>query len=124
MLRKNIYSEIEKAKVDPEVGISISPIIEKEEVSFHIAVIKDKIKEHFHKERDEIYFIIKGEGKLKIDEEEEKVKTGDVILIQKGSKHALKNTGTEPLILAFISVPSFAPDIDRFFVVNSYINSN
>lgn len=124
MLRKNIYSEIEKAKVDPEVGISISPIIEKEEVSFHIAIIKDKIKEHFHKERDEIYFIIKGEGKLKIDEEEEKVKTGDVILIQKGSKHALKNTGTEPLILAFISVPSFAPDIDRFFVVNSYINSN
>jgi len=116
MLRKNIYSEIEKAKVDPEVGISISPIIEKEEVSFHIAIIKDKIKEHFHKERDEIYFIIKGEGKLKIDEEEEKVKTGDVILIQKGSKHALKNTGTEPLILAFISVPSFAPDIDRFFV--------
>ncbi len=116
MYIRNIYEEIKKASIDPAVGIGISPIIENEEVSFHIALVEKTIKKHYHKERDEIYYIVEGKGVLMVNEEKREVKTGDVILIPKGSTHTLTNTGEKPLILAFISVPAFAPEKDRFFV--------
>ena len=115
MKKSNIFSKIDQAKIDEKVGIGISEIVKGENVSFHIAVVKDKVREHYHKERDEIYYIVKGKGILKIDDEESAVTDGDVILIPKGSKHSLRNLEVEPLILVFISAPPFAPERDRFF---------
>jgi mannose-6-phosphate isomerase-like protein (cupin superfamily) len=56
------------------------------------------IGEHGHKDaREEIYVIQYGEGRVKIDLEERRVKAGDVILTRAGSTHMLLNDSIETM---------------------------
>ncbi len=45
-----------------------------------------------HNHRDEVWTIISGKGMLTLNDEETEVRTGDVITIKKGDKHALNAT--------------------------------
>lgn len=59
---------------------------------------------HFHKEMEEIYYIIDGEGFIEIDEQITAIKSGHAILLPIGSKHKITNTGKN--VMKFISVDS------------------
>ena len=52
----------------------------------HHVKIQDA-KLHYHKKTDEIYYIIEGEGKLVLDDEEVAVKKGVVVYVPRGVKH-------------------------------------
>ena len=52
----------------------------------HHVKIQDA-KLHYHKKTDEIYYIIDGEGKLVLDDEEVAVKKGVVVYVPRGVKH-------------------------------------
>ena len=64
-------------------------------------------EEHYHAKTEEIYFITHGEGKMRIDNEERDVKTGDAIAIPPGAKHKLWNTGQETLRLLCCCAPAY-----------------
>lgn len=49
----------------------------------------NKMKYHSHDFRDEVWTIVSGTGKAIIDENEKKVKPGDVITMKAGSKHTI-----------------------------------
>lgn len=54
---------------------------------------------HKHEVNEDAYIIISGEGVfIGTDGKEVKTKAGDVTIARKGHTHALKNTGTVPLI--------------------------
>lgn len=116
MMLSNIEERVGNVKLDPKVGIGLTELVKGENISFHVAVVKEEIKPHYHKERDEVYYIVKGRGIMRVNEEKRDVKEGDVILIPKGSVHSLKNTEKEALILVFASSPPFAPEKDRYFL--------
>lgn len=44
---------------------------------------------HSHTRRDEVWNIISGEGRVIVDGRERLVKTGDVVLMQAGSRHTI-----------------------------------
>lgn len=115
MILSNVKESVKDVKLDPDVGIGLTELVRGHNISFHVAVVKEEIKPHYHKERDEVYYIIKGKGIMRVNEEKKDVKEGDVILIPKGSVHSLKNVEKEPLILVFASAPPFAPEKDRYF---------
>jgi mannose-6-phosphate isomerase-like protein (cupin superfamily) len=48
---------------------------------------------------DEVYYIIGGTGKMKINDKEFSVKTGDAILTRGGSSHGLEQTGEGDLTI-------------------------
>ncbi|NCG27476.1 MAG: cupin domain-containing protein [Verrucomicrobiales bacterium] len=52
----------------------------------HHVKIQDA-KLHYHKKTDEIYYVINGEGKLILDDEEIAVKKGVVVYVPRGVKH-------------------------------------
>src|SRR5215831_554553 len=52
-------------------------------------------QEHYHPKAEEIYYITHGTGRMRIEGEVRKVKTGDAIAIPPGQKHKLWNTGQE-----------------------------
>lgn len=54
---------------------------------------------HLHKDDEEVYFIMSGEGLYSEEGEEVKVGAGDVLLCTRGRSHGLKNTGKGKLIL-------------------------
>lgn len=57
---------------------------------------------HAHSEAEEIYFFLRGEGKIQLDSEEQEVKKDDLILIPKGCFHKVFNKGSEDLIFLCI----------------------
>lgn len=58
---------------------------------------------HVHKEDEELYLIVSGQGLyIKNDGSAEPVGPGDLTMTRKGERHGLENTGPEPLV--FIAV--------------------
>ncbi|HZL12848.1 MAG TPA: cupin domain-containing protein, partial [Verrucomicrobiae bacterium] len=54
-----------------------------------------------------IYFITRGAGKIRIENETRDVRTGDAIAIPSGKRHKLWNTGTETLHLLCCCAPAY-----------------
>ena len=109
----NINNKVGSIMLDPEVGIGLARMVKGDNISFHVALVENRIKLHYHRYRDEVYYIVKGKGLIRVGEEKRDVREGDVVLIPKGEPHSLENKGKEPLVLVFASAPPFAPEEDR-----------
>ena len=57
---------------------------------------------HTHKTHEELYFILKGEGRYQVDGEIFPVSEGTIIRVAPEGKRALKNTGNENLTMLCI----------------------
>lgn len=64
-------------------------------------------QEHYHPRAEEIYFIMAGTGRIRIETESREVKAGDAIAISPGQKHKLWNTGAETLKLLCCCAPAY-----------------
>lgn len=64
-------------------------------------------REHYHPQAEEIYFITRGAGRIRIEGETKEVKPGDAIAIPPGKKHKLWNTGSETLHLLCCCAPCY-----------------
>jgi mannose-6-phosphate isomerase-like protein (cupin superfamily) len=69
---------------------------------------------HFHRVTEEIYFVLKGAGRLEVDGESRIVRPGDAILIPAGAWHTLENNGTSELRILCCCAPPYSHD-DTFF---------
>jgi mannose-6-phosphate isomerase-like protein (cupin superfamily) len=64
-------------------------------------------QEHYHAKTEEIYFITRGTGRMRIEGEMADVRAGDAIAIPPGKKHKLWNIGKEPLTLLCCCAPCY-----------------
>ena len=62
---------------------------------------------HYHRDLEEIYYIVSGEGLMTVGENSREVGVGDAVYIPRGHRHSLKNTGTEPIKLILVCGPAF-----------------
>ena len=69
---------------------------------------------HYHRETEEIYFVLKGQGALELDGETSYLRPGDAVLIPPGALHTLENNGTSELRILCCCVPPYSHD-DTFF---------
>jgi len=69
---------------------------------------------HYHRATEEIYFVLKGSGRMEVDGETRMVRPGDAILIPAGAWHTLENNGTSELRILCCCAPPYA-DEDTFF---------
>lgn len=58
---------------------------------------------HRHRETEELFFFISGEGKARVGEEISLVKPGTLLWVPPGVGHAIVNTGTEPLTFIIVA---------------------
>jgi mannose-6-phosphate isomerase-like protein (cupin superfamily) len=65
---------------------------------------------HFHRLTEEIYYILKGSGRMTIGEESRSVGTGDAIAIPPGAVHQILNDGREPLVFLCCCAPAYEHD--------------
>ena len=54
-----------------------------------------------HHEPEETYYIVSGQGEMEIENEATAVGPGCAIYIPANARHALRRTGSEPLVLVF-----------------------
>jgi len=117
-LKKNIAHEIESVEVPDICGKAIE-LINRENSdckNMSIATILvdkgESSRLHYHKQMEELYYIVEGEAEMNIDNQKEKVIPGHAILIPVGVFHQIKNIGST--VLKFISIdspPFFESDI-------------
>lgn len=62
---------------------------------------------HTHGPADEeIYVVISGEGRMRLEDEEFTVVPGDVIVNRRRGTHGLANLGSEPIRLVVVEIPA------------------
>ena len=69
---------------------------------------------HYHAKTEEIYFVVKGSGRMEVDGDTRVVRPGDAVLIPPGAWHTLENTGTSELRILCCCSPPYSHD-DTFF---------
>ena len=65
---------------------------------------------HYHPKAEEIYYILRGEGRMKIGGEEQRVGPGDAIAIPAGTSHQICHRGREELVFLCCCAPGYEPD--------------
>ena len=63
---------------------------------------------HRHPRTEEIYYVLRGAGLMRVGAEERSVGPGDGVLIPPGSLHQIRNVGAEPLVLLCCCAPPYA----------------
>ncbi len=69
-----------------------------------------KVKPHYHKVIEEIYFVSGGSGIMWLDGKEKKVVKGDAIVIRPGERHSIHNNTNEELRLIVTCTTAWTPD--------------
>ncbi|MBA2339627.1 MAG: cupin domain-containing protein [Pyrinomonadaceae bacterium] len=62
---------------------------------------------HHHFKTEEVYYILRGQGRMTIGEETREVGAGDAIFIPRGNTHTLLNTGAEPMTILLVCGPAY-----------------
>jgi mannose-6-phosphate isomerase-like protein (cupin superfamily) len=63
--------------------------------------------EHYHPKAEEIYYILRGTGRMKLSDEFRDVGPGDAVAIPPGTPHKLWNAGSENLVLLCCCAPAY-----------------
>lgn len=133
-LKSTNYKKIlQKTSADPSVGIKLS-----NELGIYIAQILPSpgtVNPHFHKNGDELYFILEGSSTMHIGKpvqgsggqlisnyiSKHELNEGDSFIVKAGEVHCLKNNSKEKnLTIAFICPKEHMDDSkDRTFVKNT-----
>ena len=67
-------------------------------------------QEHYHPKSEEIYYILSGTGRMKLEGELRDVGPQDAIAIPLGLRHKIWNTGDDPLVLLCCCAPGYEND--------------
>ncbi len=65
-------------------------------------------EEHYHRETEEIYYIVRGQGLMSLGGERREVGPGDGILIPPGTWHKIRNIGQDPLVFLCCCSPPYS----------------
>lgn len=83
-----------------------------------VAIVKlpigGKSDEHYHKEREESYFVVRGKGRGIIDGIEIPIKEGSLIYTKPHEKHAFINDGDDELVYLIITAPCWVPEDSHY----------
>ena len=64
--------------------------------------------EHYHTEAEEVYFVIDGQGGIRVDGETRSIRPGDVVVIVPGQRHKVWQEGEGDLVLLVTCVPAYS----------------
>lgn len=65
-------------------------------------------QEHFHTESEEVYFVIDGQGGIRVDGETRTIGPGDVVIVAPGERHKVWQEGEVDLVLLVTCVPAYS----------------
>ena len=85
-----------------------SSAISKGSVAVAVVKPKSRTKLHYHELSEEVYFVWKGRGIVRVGEERTRVEQGCFVLIPPRTKHCIENDGSEELVIVCYSTPPYS----------------
>jgi mannose-6-phosphate isomerase-like protein (cupin superfamily) len=67
-------------------------------------------QEHFHTEAEEVYYVVEGQGGVRVDGETRPIGPGDVVIIAPGERHKVWAEGESDLVLLVTCAPAYSVD--------------
>jgi mannose-6-phosphate isomerase-like protein (cupin superfamily) len=64
--------------------------------------------EHHHLEAEEVYYVLQGEGQVRIDGQARAISPGDVVVILPGQRHQVWQRGEDDLVMLVTCVPAYS----------------
>lgn len=99
--KTNIINTPHGSEIRPLIDRTTSNI-ENCSLAEEVLPVGAEVVRHFHRETEEIYYVLSGDGEMTVGEETEKVSAGDAVFIPKNHIHTLKNTGSEPMKILLV----------------------
>ncbi len=65
---------------------------------------------HYHQLSQESYYILEGEGQVRVDQQHFFIKPGQVCYIEPGETHQISNQGEKDLVFLAVCVPPWVPE--------------
>jgi mannose-6-phosphate isomerase-like protein (cupin superfamily) len=62
---------------------------------------------HHHPKAEEIYYLLEGEGEMKMEQDTRLVGPGDAVAIPPGARHTIRNVGQTPLVFLCCCAPAY-----------------
>ena len=94
-------------------GSEIRPLIDRTTSGIELCSLAEEVLpqgravgRHHHLETEEIYYILRGRGRMTVGSETLEVGPGDAIFIPLRTAHTLENTGHEPMRLLLVCGPA------------------
>jgi len=110
-----VFDALQKEKVDPSQAFKSIPLLRGPNCSFNLAQLNTVVKNHYHKDHDEVVYIVRGNGLVTIAGKEYRVSPGYGYLVPQGTIHRFVNLGPDPAIVLSIFSPAFDGK-DRIFI--------
>jgi len=60
---------------------------------------------HRHAIGDKLYYVLSGQGRIRVDTDDRPVRPGDLVCAPAGADHAVKNPGPDRLVLLVMMAP-------------------
>ena len=65
-------------------------------------------REHIHRVAEEVYYVLEGEGVVRVDGQVRTIGPGDVVVISPGQRHKVAQRGDGELVLLVTCVPAYS----------------
>ncbi len=93
-----------------EIMAPRNSIITKQSLAEAVVPVGSATDEHYHKNSEEIYFVLSGVGEIRVNGESASVRVGDAVALPPGSVHKIWNRGDSDLVFLCICVPPYEHD--------------
>ncbi len=113
---KNIFEALDKERMtDPNQAFKITTLLTGPAVTLNLAQLNKVVKNHYHKDHDEVVYVIRGNGLVTIAGKDYRVSPGWAYLVPRGTFHRFVNLGPDASVVLSIFSPAFDGK-DRIFV--------
>ena len=103
------------AVINTPHGSEIRPLIDRTTSGIELCSLAEEVLpigaavgRHHHLLTEEVYYILRGQGRMTVGAEVREVETGDAVFIPRGRTHTLENTGTEPMTILLVCGPAYS----------------
>jgi mannose-6-phosphate isomerase-like protein (cupin superfamily) len=103
------------AVIETPHGSEIRPLVDRTTSAIELCSLAEEVLpvgatvgRHYHVETEEIYYVLRGSGRMTVGEESREVSAGDAVYIPRGLAHTLVNTGTEPMFILLVCGPAYS----------------
>ncbi len=96
-------------------GSEIRPLIDRTTSPVELCSLAEEtlpagaaVTRHFHRETEEVYYVLAGAGRMTVGREVREVAAGDAVYIPRGAAHTLENTGDAPMTILLVCGPAYS----------------
>ncbi|MBW3621886.1 MAG: cupin domain-containing protein [Armatimonadetes bacterium] len=111
----SLPSVLAKHPLAKDEPFRIIPVVQGRDASVTVVRAARELPPHYHNEREEVVYVVRGGGTMQIGEEKRPVKAGDILYLPRKVPHGFSNGAKQETVVVSVMSPPFDGK-DRIFL--------